>query len=177
MSAFAVRVAYGLRVMRSVREASQLRDLADVEVTRSGLMRAVSTELSGSLESIQFKVTSLLDGGVTAPVRVQRERLLAVDTEVQRLTRVVNNLVDLGRLETDSVSVRAISVTVGSLVTHALSVVDTTGHPLDIDVASDLAHVTTDPTAGRTRTGDRHRERVSIFSGRVAHSHHRWRGR
>ncbi len=145
VSAFAVRVAYGLRVVRSVREASQLRDLADVEVTRSGLMRAVSTELSGALESIQFKVTSLLDGGGTAPARVQRERLLAVDSEVQRLSRVVNNLVDLGRLETDSVSVRETSVSVGSLVTHALSGVDTTGHPLDIDVAGELAHVMTDP--------------------------------
>ncbi len=31
VSAFAVRVAYGLRVVRSVREASQLRDLAEVE--------------------------------------------------------------------------------------------------------------------------------------------------
>ena len=145
VSAFAVRVAYGLRVVRSVREADQLRDLADVEVTRSGLMRAVSTELSGSLESIQFKVTSLLDGDATAPVRVQRERLLAVDSEVHRLTRVVNNLVDLGRLETKSVSVHETTVTVGSLVTHALAVVGTTGHPLDIDVAGDLAPVTTDP--------------------------------
>jgi len=145
VSSFAVRVGYGLRVVRSVREASQLRDLADVEVTRSGLMRAVSTELSGSLESIQFKVTSLLDGDATAPARVQRERLLAVDAEVHRLTRVVNNLVDLGRLETNNVSVRESSVSVGSLITHALANVDTTGHPLDLDVAGDLAPVTTDP--------------------------------
>ena len=145
VSSFAVRVGYGLRVVRSVREASQLRDLADVEVTRSGLMRAVSTELSGSLESIQFKVTSLLDGDATAPVRVQRERLLAVDAEVHRLTRVVNNLVDLGRLETNNVSVRESTVSVGSLVTRALANVDTTGHPLDIDVAGELAPVTTDP--------------------------------
>ncbi|MGC2486001.1 MAG: DUF4118 domain-containing protein [Acidimicrobiales bacterium] len=145
VSSFTVRVAYGLRVMRSVREASQLRDLADVEVTRSGLMRAVSTELSGSLDSIHFKVASLLDGEATAPVRVQRERLLAVDNEVQRMTQIVNNLVDLGHLETDSVRVRESSVTVGSLVTHALADVDTIGHSLDIDVASDLTPVTTDP--------------------------------
>jgi two-component system sensor histidine kinase KdpD len=145
VSAFAGRVASGLRVMRSVKDAAQLSDLAQAEATRSGLMRAVSTDLSGSLEAIQFKVTSLLDGGVTAPVRVQRERLLAIETEVQRLSRVVNNLVDLGRLETDSVVARPSSVTVGSIVTHALAAVDTTDHPLDIDVASDLPRLDTDP--------------------------------
>ncbi|HTT59235.1 MAG TPA: DUF4118 domain-containing protein [Acidimicrobiales bacterium] len=153
VTSFALRVAYGLRVVRSAREASQLRDLAEVEVTRSGLMRAVSTELSGSLESIEFKVTSLLDGAGTAPARVQRERLLAVDAEVQRLSRVVNNLVDLGRLETHSVSVRETSVTVASLVTHALAGAHTTGHPLDLDVASDLVRVTTDATLAERALG------------------------
>jgi two-component system sensor histidine kinase KdpD len=145
VSAFAGRVANGLRVMRSVRDAAQLRDLARAEASRSGLMRAVSTDLSGSLEAIQFKVTSLLDGGVTAPVRVQRERLLAIETEVQRLSRVVNNLVDLGRLETDSVVARPSSVTVGSIVTHAVAAVEPTDHPLDIDVASDLPRLEIDP--------------------------------
>jgi two-component system sensor histidine kinase KdpD len=145
VSAFAGRVASGLRVMRSVKDAAQLSELAQAEASRTGLMRAVSTDLSGSLEAIQFKVTSLLDGGVTAPVRVQRERLLAIETEVQRLSRVVNNLVDLGRLETDSVVARSSSVTAGSIVTHALASVDTTDHPLDIDVASDLPRLDTDP--------------------------------
>ncbi|MGC1237215.1 MAG: DUF4118 domain-containing protein [Acidimicrobiales bacterium] len=145
VSAFAGRVANGLRMVSNTQDAEHLRAIADAEVTRSGLMRAVSTDLSGSLEAIQFKVTSLLDGGVTAPVKVQRERLLAIETEVQRLTRVVNNLVDLGRLETHSVVVRRSSVTVGSIVTHALSSVDTAGHTLDIDVASTLPRLDTDP--------------------------------
>jgi two-component system sensor histidine kinase KdpD len=145
VSAFAGRVANGLRMVSNTQDAEQLRAIAEVEVTRSGLMRALSTDLSGSLEAIQFKVTSLLDGGVTAPVRVQRERLLAIESEVQRLTRVVNNLVDLGRLETNSVVVRRSSVTVGSIVTHALASVDTTGHTLDIDVGSDLPRLNTDP--------------------------------
>jgi two-component system sensor histidine kinase KdpD len=145
VSAFAGRVANGLRMVSNTQDAEQLRAIAEAEMTRSGLMRAMSTDLSGSLEAIQFKVTSLLDGGVTAPVRVQRERLLAIESEVQRLTRVVNNLVDLGRLETSSVVVRRSSVTIGSIVTHALASVDTTGHTLDIDVGNDLPRLNTDP--------------------------------
>ncbi len=62
VSAFAGRVAYSLRAMSSVKEAQQFRKLAESEVQRSALMRAVSTVLSGSLSEIQLKVTALLDG-------------------------------------------------------------------------------------------------------------------
>jgi two-component system sensor histidine kinase KdpD len=41
--------------------------------------------------------------------------------------------------------VRRSSVTIGSIVTHALASVDTTGHTLDIDVGSDLPRLNTDP--------------------------------
>ncbi len=145
VSAFAGRVAYSLRAMSSVKEAQQFRALAESEVQRSALMRAVSTVLSGSLSEIQLKVTALLDGGATAPVRVQRERLLAVETEVQRLTRIVNNLTDLGRLESESVIPRKLLVTVRPLVEGALSGLNPSGHSIEVEVPDDLPRVDTDP--------------------------------
>jgi two-component system sensor histidine kinase KdpD len=145
VSAFAGRVANGLRAMSSVKEAAQLRDLAETEVKRSALMRAVSTDLGGSLSEIQQKVTALLDGGTTAPVRVQRERLLAIETEVQRLTRVVNNLTELGRLESGSVAPHKLSVTARPLVEGALAGLETEGHPIDVEVPDNLPRVDTDP--------------------------------
>jgi two-component system sensor histidine kinase KdpD len=149
VSAFAGRVANGLRVMNSVKEAQQFRTLAETEVKRSALMRAVSTDLSGSLLEIQQKVTALLDGGSTAPVRVQRERLLAVETGVQRLTRIVNNLTDLGRLESDSVTPHTLSITVRSLVEGAVDGLDADGPSLEVDVPDDLPRVDTDPDMAR----------------------------
>jgi two-component system sensor histidine kinase KdpD len=145
VSAFAGRVANGLRAMSSVKEAQKFRSLAETEVKRSALMRAVSTDLSGSLSEIQQKVTALLDGGATAPVRIQRERLLAVETEVQRLTRIVNNLSDLGRLESESVAPHKLSVTVRPLVEGALAGLDTGEHAIEVDVPDDLPRVDTDP--------------------------------
>jgi two-component system sensor histidine kinase KdpD len=145
VSAFAGRVAYGLRAMSSVKEAQEFRTLAESEVKRSALMRAVSTDLGGSLSQIQQKVTALLDGGATAPVRVQRERLLAIESEVRRLTRVVNNLTDLGRLESGSVIPHKLSVTVRPLVEGTLATLETDGRTIEVDVPEDLPRVDTDP--------------------------------
>ena len=132
--------------MSSVKEAQQFRTLAETEVKRSALMRAVSTDLGGSLSQIQQKVTALLDGGATAPVRVQRERLLAIESEVQRLTRVVNNLTDLGRLESESVTPHKLSVTVRPLDRRgARRSRDRVGDSIEVDVPDDLPRIDTDP--------------------------------
>jgi two-component system sensor histidine kinase KdpD len=145
VSAFAGRVANGLRVVRSVNDAAQLRVLADAEAKHSGLMKAVSTDLTDSLSAIQHKVTSLLDGGVTAPVRVQRERLLAIETEVQRLTRVVNNLIDLGRLESEAVTPHFSWAAVRPLVDQTLAGLYTGARSIDVEVGDDLPRIETDP--------------------------------
>jgi two-component system sensor histidine kinase KdpD len=145
VSAFAGRVAYGLRAVSSVREAQQFRTLAETEVKRSALMRAVSTDLGGSLAQIQQKVTALLDGGATAPVRVQRDRLLSIEDELQRLTCVVNNLSDLGRLESEGVTPHLLSLTVRPLVEGVIAGLETEGHVIDVDVPTDLPRIDTDP--------------------------------
>jgi two-component system, OmpR family, sensor histidine kinase KdpD len=112
-------------------------------------MRAVSTDLSGSLSHIQQTVAALLEGGATAPVRIQRERLLSIDTEVQRLARVVNNLTALGRLESSSVTPHKLLVTVRSLVDGALASIDVGERTIDVDVPDDLPRVDTDPDMAR----------------------------
>lgn len=144
VSAFAGRIAVGLRVVTSAQEAVELRAIADAETTRSSLVRAVSNELRGSLSNIQFSVTPLLDGGVTAPARVQRERLVSIETEVQRMTRVVDDLIDVGRLETGDVTPSFAPAALADLLKRALSTIDTGGRTLDIDVAEHLPVFATD---------------------------------
>ncbi len=70
---------------------------------------------------------------------------MAVETEVQRLTRIVNNLTDLGRLENESVIPHRLLVTVRPLIAGALSSLDTGGHSIEVDVPDDLPRVDTDP--------------------------------
>ena len=144
ISAFAGRIAAGLRMANNVQEATQFRAIAHVEAARSGLLRLVSVDVRGSLSTIRLKLSSLVDGVVTAPAKVQRERLLAIESEVDGLTHLVDDLVDLGRLEEGSITARLVPSSMRVLVDQALESVDTRGHTLDIDVAPDLPKFVTD---------------------------------
>ncbi|HEV3268177.1 MAG TPA: DUF4118 domain-containing protein [Acidimicrobiales bacterium] len=144
ISAFAGRIAAGFRTVNTVEGEAQRRVLADAHTRRSGLLRAISYDLREPLSMIQYKVTSLLDGVVTAPARVQRERLLEIETEVQRLHRLAANLVDAGRLEAGSITPKLERVSIDVLVDHALAQIDTSVRPFDIDVARNLPPFTSD---------------------------------
>ena len=145
VSAFAERIASGLRLMGSVEDATKLRALADAEATRSGLLRSLSHDLREPLSTIQNKVVTLLDGAATAPARVQRERLEAVDVEVQRLLRLTNNLIDVGRLETNSVLPNLIPTALGEVVARALASVEQRGRSVVVDVPANMPKISTDP--------------------------------
>lgn len=148
VSAFAGRIAAGFRTLNTVEGEAQRRVLADAHTRRSGLLRAISYDLREPLSKIQFKVTSLLDGVVTAPAKVQRERLMEIQTEVQRLHRLSANLVDAGRLEAGSITPKLELVSIDVLVNRALATIDTSARPFDIDVARDLPPFLSDPVLG-----------------------------
>ena len=138
VSAFAGRIAAGFQTVNAVEGEAQRRVLAEAHTRRSGLLRAISYDLREPLSMIQYKVTSLLDGVVTAPARVQRERLVEIQDEVQRLHRLAANLIDAGRLEAGSVTPKFELVSIDVLVDHALATMDTSERPFDIDVVRNL---------------------------------------
>ena len=144
LSAFAGRIAAGFRVLSSVHDAEQLRALAESEAARSRLLRAVSHELRDPLATMQRTVAALEDGADAAPPRVQHERLEEVDAEVQRLTRLIENVIDVGRLEIGDVTPVLAETTVDVVLDDALAQVRTGGRQLDLDVAADLPAFSTD---------------------------------
>ncbi|MCU1362638.1 MAG: sensor histidine kinase KdpD [Acidimicrobiaceae bacterium] len=146
VSAFSQRVGAGLRVMSSAHAAAEFEVRAENNAARSSLLRSVSHDLRDPLTTIQFKVAALLDGSSSAPALVQRERLEAVDVEVKRLTRLINNLIDVGRLETGGVAPQLVSASLQDLLEQALSTVDIKGRTIDEDVPSTLPRFTTDPS-------------------------------
>ena len=60
----------------------------------------MSHDLRTPLSSIKASVTSLLQRDVEWPPDAQRELLEAVDRGADRLTSLINNLLDMGRLQT-----------------------------------------------------------------------------
>ena len=145
VSAFARRIAAGLRSQIIARDATQLREIAEAESLRLALFRTASKELLGPLEKVQASV-ALLGGSHERRSPDERSALLSgIDAQVRQLTRLVVNLIDAGRLEAGEVSVRPESVMIKDLLASVIANVDTRGRAVDFDVASDLPAVTTDP--------------------------------
>ena len=73
------------------------RELENIETTRREFIANVSHELRTPVTSIKGFVEGIIDG--TIPVENQARYLAIVKSETDRLNRLVNNLLDIARLE------------------------------------------------------------------------------
>jgi len=145
VSAFARRVAAGLRSQIIARDATQLQEIAEAESLRLALFRTASKELLGPLEKVRANIT-LLTGSHERRSLDERNAVLAgIDTQVRQLTRLVVNLIDAGRLEAGEVTVRRESLQLGVALANVIDNVDTRGRVVECDVPGDLPSLFTDP--------------------------------
>jgi two-component system sensor histidine kinase KdpD len=145
VGAFAGRIAAGLRSISIVQSDAQLRAIAEAEALRTGLLRTVVHDLNEPLVAIGAKVASLLEKGLTLTREEHRDVLTEMDAELRRLSGLVANMVDVGRLETGVVEPQSIGTAVDELLHAALKSIDTQGRTLDIDMSDDLPGFITDP--------------------------------
>lgn len=145
VSAFAGRLAEAYEATRLREEATALQALAEVDALRTGLLRAVSHDLRTPLAAVRANVSSLLLEDVTWSVADQRSVLMAIDRDVQRLTRLIADLLDAGRLEAGVVVPRTSEVALDDLLAGALETIDLLGRRLEIEIPDDLPMMTTDP--------------------------------
>jgi two-component system sensor histidine kinase BaeS len=118
-------------------------DLATVDRERRDLIATVSHELRTPLTAMTALLENLADGVVPA----DPEHLDAALDEAQRLGRLVEDLLQLSRLEAGVVDLDDQDVAVRALVEESVAQVRSTGRPGDftVDVADDLV-VTADPS-------------------------------
>jgi len=100
-----------------VRDATELRR---AERLRRELTANVSHELRTPLTSIKGFAETLL-GGAMADADASRRFLGIIDSEASRLMKLVDDLMDLSRLESRVVPMEPVPVELESLVTQALS--------------------------------------------------------
>ena len=145
ISAFARRVAAGLRSQIIARDANQLQEIAEAESLRLALFRTASKELLGPLEKMQTNI-SLLTGSHERRSLDERNAVLSgVEAQVRQLTRLVVNLIDAGRLEAGEVAIHPGAVRIDSVIAKAIADVDTRGRLVESDVPNDLPDLTNDP--------------------------------
>ena len=81
------------------RLALEAETLTRADELRTALLRSVSHDLRTPLASIKAAVSSLRQDDVTWSHDAEAEFLASIEDETDRLTRLITNLLDLGRLE------------------------------------------------------------------------------
>jgi len=110
-----------LSVRSAVRRGDELGRLASafdemaeslqaLDRAKNEFLSHVSHELRTPLTSMQLSVVNLLDGTVGAPSEVQARALTRIRADVERLIRMVNELLDIARIEAGGVTLRKADV-------------------------------------------------------------------
>lgn len=92
-------VALALERARFLKELSRTEALRQSDQLKSALLASVSHDLRTPLTSIRAAVDNLLDKSLDWDREALREFHLIISEEVSRLTRLVENLLDMARIE------------------------------------------------------------------------------
>ncbi len=117
-------------------EAAQAREHAEADRARSALLAAVGHDLRTPLAAISLAAGTLQHAGMNLTQSDQAALVRTIAESAGRLDELVQNLLDLGRLEAGKLLVRLAPVDLATVVAEAaLSLPD---EPVQIAVAEDL---------------------------------------
>lgn len=99
VEAIAGLVALALERARFLKEISHTEALRQSDELKSALLASVSHDLRTPLTSIRASVDSLLEEEIDWDKRALREFHLIISEEVERLTKLIRNLLEMARIE------------------------------------------------------------------------------
>jgi two-component system sensor histidine kinase KdpD len=145
VEAFAAQAAVALRQERLEERAAAVGPLAEVDRLRTALLSAVSHDLRTPLASAKAAVDSLRSPDVQFS-DIDRDELLATaDESLERLGRLVENLLDMSRLQAGAFAMSPQLISVAEAIPTAVGALDDAGRELAIRVPDDLSEVYADP--------------------------------
>ncbi len=146
LAAFANQAALAVEQVQQEEERGRARALRETDRLRTALLNSVSHDLRTPLASIKASASSLLDPDVTWGEAERQEFLATINTEVDRLTHLVHNLLDMSRIEAGALDPRLVETSVaevvGPAVRHARAA---SRQRVDVDVPDTLPPVLVDP--------------------------------
>jgi two-component system, OmpR family, sensor histidine kinase KdpD len=145
LAGFTAQLAAALANERLQGGAERADALARANEHRSSLLAAVSHDLRTPLASIKAASSSLLSKQLTFGPEETEILLRTIDDESDRLSSLVENLLDMSRLQTGSMKVLDFAVDVKDVVDAALASLGPRAAAVSSDVPDDLPPVRTDP--------------------------------
>ena len=142
VAAFAARLAAALQAQRLMREAQEMKERAENDSLRIGLLRSIVHDLRPALATIERDVESLRGDRSEENVRT---RLDSIARESHALARLIANLLDSGRLGAQRVLPQPRRVRLADVVGAVVSSSLARDGVIDVDLPDDLPEVIGDP--------------------------------
>ncbi len=145
VEAFAAQAALALRHERLAEEAAKAGPLAEADRMRTALLAAVSHDLRTPLASAMAAVGSLRSKEVAFSDE-DRDELLATAAEShERLARLIDNLLDMSRLQAGALGVAPTAIWLEDAVPRALDELGEPGRAVAVRIPDDLPAAHADP--------------------------------
>jgi two-component system, OmpR family, sensor histidine kinase KdpD len=125
-------------------QAAIAERLSEANDLRTALLEAVSHDLRTPLASIRALTTGWLAPDVNFSEALTRESMAAIDLEAQRLNNLVDNLLDMSRLQTGALSMTRRPVGLDEVVPAALASLSQDCGEVIVDVPETLPRVNVD---------------------------------
>jgi two-component system sensor histidine kinase KdpD len=133
-----------IKDQRLNQQREELRLTVEADNLRTSLLRAVSHDLRTPLANIKASVTSLLADDVQWSAERRSEFLHIVDDETNRLTRLVENLLDMSRLQAGKMVLNLARVHLDDLVAGALRSISESAAQVTVEIPDTLPEVFVD---------------------------------
>lgn len=144
VNAFLGQLAKSLEQQRLQRVALEAESLARTDELRTAILRAVSHDLRSPLASIKASVSSLRQDDIEWPADVEADFLESIETQTDRLTAIVMNLLDLSRIEAGVLRPSMRPTSFDDVVSAALRNIDADTSRVHVDIPADVAEVNAD---------------------------------
>ncbi len=143
VEAFAAQSAVALRQQRLVAQAATADRIGAADRLRSALLSAVSHDLRTPLASAKAAVSSLRSPDVVFDAEDRAELLATADESLDRLIGLVENLLDMSRLQAGVLGVHAQLISVADAIPRVID--DVGAGEVAVRVPDDLSDVSADP--------------------------------
>jgi two-component system sensor histidine kinase KdpD len=145
LGAFASYAAVALDQQRLAAQAEAAKPIAAADRMRTALLAAVSHDLRTPLASAKAAVTSLRSPDVNWDAEDHDELLATADESLDRLSHLVDNLLDMSRLQAGALSLFPRPAGLEEIVSRALDNLDPAARIVTVEIPESLPEINVDP--------------------------------
>jgi two-component system, OmpR family, sensor histidine kinase KdpD len=145
LGAFAVYAATALEQGRLTAVAEAARPIAEADRVRTALLAAVSHDLRTPLASAKAAVTSLRSHDIEWEAEDHDELLATADESLDKLARLVDNLLDMSRLQAGALAIFPRPADLAEIVARSLDDLGPAARTVTVSIPDRLPEVAVDP--------------------------------